>query len=84
MSHDSLSPLGCVQYLCYSKAVCKEPSKCISLLCLGRFFHTVIAGWDDHECIRAFEVITHTTHMMKNLHTIVNAKPGKSEVIQVK
>ncbi|ELU05123.1 hypothetical protein CAPTEDRAFT_214625 [Capitella teleta] len=64
------------KYHCSNQEICCDPTRCVSLLCFGRFLHTVLAGWDDHECIKAFDVITQSSGMMKNLHNLLNAKPG--------
>jgi hypothetical protein len=37
----------------------------------------VIAGWDDSECIKAFEAINNHTAINKKVKMIVNSKPGK-------
>ncbi|ESO91551.1 hypothetical protein LOTGIDRAFT_76158, partial [Lottia gigantea] len=42
----------------------------------GKFLHTVIAGWDDSECQKAFESICQHTALLKNIKTVVNSRPG--------
>ena len=61
---------------------CKNPSQCLALTCYGQFFQTVIAGWDDHECVRAFDFIGQATSVLKRLNNIVNYKPGKESVLR--
>ena len=56
---------------------CQEMSRCIALLCYGKFLHTIIAGWDDTECQRVYESIYHHMCMEKQVRTVVSNKPGK-------
>ncbi|KAK6190294.1 hypothetical protein SNE40_002199 [Patella caerulea] len=53
-----------------------DRENCISLTCFGKFFHTVIAGWDDTECLKAFEAICNHTSLLKNIKAVVTAKAG--------
>lgn len=69
-----------LQYLCSFNQVCHNPFHCAALKCYGIFLHTVIAGWDDKECIRAFEMISQTTVMIRHLETIVRYKAGQLHV----
>jgi len=62
---------------CENTCKCEKISRCISLTCFGKFLHTVIAGWDDSECIKAFEAINNHTAINKKVKMIVNSKPGK-------
>lgn len=64
------------KYLCQYNKSCNSPIHCIALLCYGKFLHTIIAGWDEKECTKVYDVIMESTHMNKNLKSIVNYKPG--------
>lgn len=64
--------------MCTNTKSCNNPSNCIALVCFGKFLHTVIAGWDDSECQRAFDSICLHTGAMKNVTTILNSKHGKT------
>lgn len=55
---------------------CDNLTKCMSLACFGKFLHTVIAGWDDSECQRTYDAITHHTCLLKNVKLVINSKPG--------
>ncbi|KAI8781098.1 F-box only protein 47 [Biomphalaria glabrata] len=61
---------------CSNSDNCKDPSRCIALLCFGKFLHTVIAGWDDSECQRAFDTICQHMCITKHVKTVVSSKPG--------
>lgn len=66
-----------LQYLCsFHQTCCKDPVKCIALICYGKFLTRVIAGWDDKECTRTFETLGHNTLVLKHLSNIMNSKPG--------
>ena len=56
--------------------MCASPEKCLALSCFGKFMHTVIAGWDDSECQRAFDAICQHTCILKNMKIVINSKPG--------
>ncbi|CAG5122013.1 unnamed protein product, partial [Candidula unifasciata] len=56
--------------------ICKDQSRCVALLCFGKFLHTVIAGWDDSECQRAFEAVCQHMCMPRYVKTVVASKPG--------
>ena len=64
------------QYLCSFHKSCENPTKCIALVCYGKFLHTVIAGWDDKECIKTFETVGENTLMLRHLNNIVKCKAG--------
>lgn len=51
------------------------------MTCFGKFLHTVIAGWDDCECVRAFEAICNHTSLLKNVNLILTAKSGKKKMM---
>ncbi|XP_059155498.1 F-box only protein 47-like isoform X2 [Physella acuta] len=61
---------------CCNTDMCKDPSRCLALMCFGKFFHTVIAGWDDSECQRAFDAVCQHMFMPKFIKTVVASKPG--------
>jgi len=63
---------------------CQEMSRCIALLCYGKFLHTIIAGWDDTECQRVYESIYHHMCMEKQVRTVVSNKPGCHRHIEKK
>lgn len=56
---------------------CEDLKKCMALTCFGKFLHTVIAGWDDCECIRAYNAICDHTSLLKSVRMMVGSKPGK-------
>ena len=56
---------------------CEDLNKCAAMTCFGKFFHTVIAGWDDCECIRAYENLCHHTSILKNVKLVLTSKAGK-------
>ncbi|XP_076116337.1 F-box only protein 47-like isoform X1 [Mytilus galloprovincialis] len=62
--------------MCGNACKCEKMSRCISLTCFGKFLHTVIAGWDDSECVRTFDILNSHTAVNKNVKMIVNSKPG--------
>ncbi|XP_041367596.1 F-box only protein 47-like [Gigantopelta aegis] len=62
--------------MCCNSNVCVSPEKCLALSCFGKFMHTVIAGWDDSECQRAFDAICQHTSILKNMKIVINSKPG--------
>ena len=74
------SELCLLQFLC-TPQVCERPLRCIALTCFGKFLHTVIAGWDDKECVKMLDAVMSSTLMLKYLDHVVNRKPGKMSVI---
>ena len=58
---------------------CEDLNKCVAMKCFGKFFHTVIAGWDDCECVRAYENLCHQTSILKNVKLVLSSKPGNEE-----
>ncbi|XP_064600799.1 F-box only protein 47-like [Liolophura sinensis] len=68
---DFLNKMSCS----YTKD-CEDISKCIALTCFGKFLHTVLAGWDEAECIRAFDCICFHVNMQRTLTSILTGKPG--------
>jgi len=70
-----------LQYLCSFNKGCHDPFNCTALKCYGTFLHTVIAGWDDKECIRTFETISQNTLMIRHLESIVKYKAGHHKKI---
>ena len=66
----------CFQQMLCNNADCDNVSQCLSLACFGKFLHTVIAGWDDSECQRTYDAITHHTCLLKNMKLVINSKPG--------
>ncbi|KAL5007135.1 hypothetical protein ScPMuIL_015941 [Solemya velum] len=62
--------------LCWNTEKCRNRSHCIALICFGKFFLTVIAGWDDTECEKAFDAICQHTCVLKNVKLVVTAKSG--------
>lgn len=68
--------------MCSNTDKCENLAGCIALSCFGKFLHTVIAGWDDSECLRVFDAVCQHTAIMKNVKIIVNSKPGKHTQIE--
>ena len=50
--------------------------KCVALNCYGMVLHTVIAGWDDKECVKTFETVCSTSCMKQFLDFLVKKKEG--------
>ncbi|XP_052825751.1 F-box only protein 47 isoform X3 [Octopus bimaculoides] len=65
-----------MRIICTNTKNCENPLNCIALICFGKFLHTVVAGWDDSECQRAFDSICLHTGALRNVSTILNSKPG--------
>ncbi|XP_036360960.1 F-box only protein 47-like [Octopus sinensis] len=65
-----------MRIICTNSKKCENPLNCIALICFGKFLHTVVAGWDDSECQRAFDSICLHTGALRNVSTILNSKPG--------
>ncbi|XP_070550254.1 F-box only protein 47-like isoform X2 [Ptychodera flava] len=61
---------------CLSNVMCGDLNSCISLTCYGKFLHTVIAGWDNVECRRAFAAVVTTSSILHKIGTCVAAQPG--------
>ncbi|WAQ93944.1 FBX47-like protein, partial [Mya arenaria] len=61
---------------CNRTESCEDLNKCLAMTCFGKFLHTVIAGWDDCECVRTFESICSHTSLMKNVELVLRAKSG--------
>ncbi|XP_025085040.1 F-box only protein 47-like isoform X2 [Pomacea canaliculata] len=62
--------------MCANTENCKDQTRCVAQLCFGKFLHTMIAGWDDSECQRAFDAICQHTFILKNMKIVVSSKPG--------
>ncbi|GAB1608473.1 F-box only protein 47 isoform X1, partial [Argonauta hians] len=65
-----------MRIICTNSKYCDNSLNCIALICFGKFLHTVVAGWDDSECQRAFDSICLHTGALRNVTTILNSKPG--------
>ncbi|XP_052812909.1 F-box only protein 47-like [Mya arenaria] len=66
-----------IKLLCCNRTEsCEDLNKCLAMTCFGKFLHTVIAGWDDCECVRTFESICSHTSLMKNVELVLRAKSG--------
>ena len=62
---------------CNYRESCEDLNKCLAMTCFGKFLHTVIAGWDDCECVRVFEAICNHTSLLKNVKLLLTSKSGK-------
>ncbi|XP_005105911.1 F-box only protein 47 [Aplysia californica] len=69
---------------CSNVKTCKDMSRCIALLCFGKFLHTVIAGWDDSECQRVFDSLCQHMCVHRLVKAVVANKPGLHSHIEVK
>ncbi|XP_078582323.1 F-box only protein 47-like isoform X1 [Branchiostoma floridae x Branchiostoma japonicum] len=47
---------------------------CLALTCYGRFLHTVIAGWDEMECLRVYAIIN--SHVQRRLTQVLQSAHG--------
>lgn len=43
---------------------------------MGKFLHIFLAGWDDRECARAFEVLAGSSRFIKQLQVVTACKHG--------
>ncbi|XP_053383870.1 F-box only protein 47-like [Mercenaria mercenaria] len=59
-----------------SMECCEDLNKCMAMTCFGKFLHTVIAGWDDCECIRAYDAICNHSCLLKNVKLVMTSKSG--------
>lgn len=71
----AISPCTMLQLVC--REICGDGRKCISFYCYGTFLHTLIAGWDDVECLRVFSYVHQYSPVAKYLSRILSARPGK-------
>ncbi|XP_019639798.1 PREDICTED: F-box only protein 47-like [Branchiostoma belcheri] len=46
-------------------------NQCLALTCYGRFLHTVIAGWDEMECLRVYVLVN--THVQRRLNQVLHS-----------
>eukprot|EP00058_Branchiostoma_floridae_P005551 XP_002591039.1 hypothetical protein BRAFLDRAFT_69408 [Branchiostoma floridae] len=46
-------------------------NQCLALTCYGRFLHTVIAGWDEMECLRVYAIIN--SHVQRRLTQVLQS-----------
>ncbi len=65
------------QISCSNKGSCKDQSKCIALLCYGKFLHTVVAGWDDSECQKVFDSVCQHMCIQRLVKGVVASNPGQ-------
>ncbi|KAI8512986.1 F-box only protein 47 [Branchiostoma belcheri] len=49
-------------------------NQCLALTCYGRFLHTVIAGWDQMECLRVYVLVN--THVQRRLNQVLHSAHG--------
>ncbi|KAL3841950.1 hypothetical protein ACJMK2_020027 [Sinanodonta woodiana] len=78
--NDVLTKMMC----CNSIHLCDNSSRCIAMKCFGKLMHTVLAGWDDSECQRAYDAICQHTCILKTLKNIVGSKPGTNVKLEHK
>ncbi|XP_071099492.1 F-box only protein 47-like [Haliotis cracherodii] len=64
--------------MCSNSKYCTEAVSCVALCSFGHFFHTVIAGWDDSECQKAYDVVCQHSCILKTLKYVVTGNPGYS------
>ncbi|GFO39608.1 F-box only protein 47 [Plakobranchus ocellatus] len=67
---------------CSNSGTCKDQSRCVALLCFGKFLHTVIAGWDDSECQRVYDSVCHHMSIQRIVKTVVSSKPGNNSQLE--
>lgn len=65
-----------MQMMCSNSKYCTEAVSCVALCSFGHFFHTVIAGWDDSECQKAYDVVCQHSCILKTLKYVVTGNPG--------
>lgn len=61
---------------------CENLNKCMAMTCFGKFFHTVIAGWDDCECVRAYDAVCNHTCLLKNVKLVMGSKSGSHQRLE--
>ncbi|KAH3887320.1 F-box only protein 47-like isoform X2 [Dreissena polymorpha] len=76
--NEVLTKLLCCNYTEH----CEDLSMCLAMSCFGKFLHTVIAGWDDCECVRAYEAICSHTCLMKNVKLVLMSKSGSHQRLE--
>ncbi|CAM1305296.1 Uncharacterised protein g3996 [Pycnogonum litorale] len=52
--------------------------------CYGEFMQTLIAGWDESECMKVFEATEQFFHINKSLNTVLKSCPGKNNALEVR
>ncbi|XP_014671836.1 PREDICTED: F-box only protein 47-like [Priapulus caudatus] len=57
--------------------VCSRHGKGAGLFCYGKFISTMLTGWDDHECQRAFRSIQVSSDLVKNMDITLKSSYGQ-------
>ncbi|XP_067932929.1 F-box only protein 47-like [Watersipora subatra] len=65
------------------KEQCGDGRRCVSFYCYGTFLHTMIAGWDDFECLRVMEFVHQNSPVYRYLTRIFSSSPGTLPHLEV-
>lgn len=60
------------------KKICLELGGDLAFSCYGVFFHSFIAGWEDYEKIRAFEIIKDVSLLNDRIHQVMSGAYGNA------